>query len=101
MSSQLFSENFVRNSEAATRCILKKMFLKILQYSQKKKHLHLDLFNKVADLKGLELKKETSTSLFSSEYFKIFKSTYFKRDLQVTASVNSRAAVFQESCFAF
>ena len=35
--------------------------------------------------------------MFSCEYYKIFKNTYFEKHLQMTASVNSRSTIFQES----
>ena len=35
--------------------------------------------------------------MFFSEYCEIFKNIYFEKYLQTTASVNLRAAVFQES----
>ena len=35
--------------------------------------------------------------MFSCEYCEIFKSSYFEKHLQTTASVNSSAAIFQES----
>ena len=41
-------------------------------------------------------KKVTPTQVFSSEYSKILR-THFEKHLQTTTSVNSRAAVFQES----
>ena len=35
--------------------------------------------------------------MFFCEYCEIFNNTYFEKHLQTTASVNSRAVVFQES----
>ena len=53
------------------------------------------LINKVVGLHFI--KKETPTQVFFCEYCEIFKNTYFEKHLRTTASVNSRAAVFQES----
>ena len=56
------------------------------------------LFNEVAGLKAYNfIKKETPTQVFSCEYCKNFKNTYFEKHLQMTTSVNSRSAIFQES----
>ena len=41
--------------------------------------------------------KETPTQVFFCEYCDIFKNTYFEKHLGTTVSVNSRAALFQES----
>ena len=35
--------------------------------------------------------------MFSREFYKIFKNTYFEKHLRATASVNSRSTIFQES----
>ena len=35
--------------------------------------------------------------VFSCEYYKIFKNIYFEEHLRMTASVNSRSAIFQKS----
>ena len=35
--------------------------------------------------------KRDSTQLFSSEYYEIFKNTYFEKHLQTTASVNKKS----------
>ena len=40
--------------------------------------------------------KETPTQVFFCEYREIFKNTHFEKHLQTIASVDSRAAVFQE-----
>ena len=53
------------------------------------------LFHKVV---GLQLyQKETPTQVFFGEYCEIFKNLYFEKHLRTTASVNSRAAIFQEN----
>ena len=41
--------------------------------------------------------EETPIQVFFCEYCEIFKNTYFEKHLRTTASVNSRADVFQES----
>ena len=41
--------------------------------------------------------KETPTQVFFCQYCDIFKNTYFEKHLRTTVSVNSRAALFQES----
>ena len=47
---------------------------------------------------GLQLYyKETPTQVFFSEYCEIFKNIYFEKHLWTTASVNSKATIFQES----
>ena len=50
------------------------------------------LFDKVADLKAPVCEslyyKETPTQVFSCEYRKIFKSTYFEDHMQTTSSVS-------------
>ena len=53
------------------------------------------LINKVVGLHFI--KKETPAQVFFCEYCEIFKITYFEKHLRTTASVNSIAAVFQES----
>ena len=59
----------------------KKLFLKILQYSQK---------NTCA---GVTSKKQTPTQVYSYEYFKIFKNTYFEKQLG-TAGSDGYSSVF-------
>ena len=55
------------------------------------------LFVKVVGLQVCNFIKETPTLVFFCEYCEIFKNIYFEKHLRTTASVNSRAAVFQES----
>ena len=43
------------------------------------------------------LKRDPNTGVLSCEYCKNFKKTYFEKHLWMTASVNSRSAIFQES----
>ena len=43
------------------------------------------LFNKVAGLKACNYIKETPTQVFSCEYYKIFKNTYFEKHLRAAA----------------
>ena len=62
------------------RWSVKKVFLKVLQNSQKKPCARVSCFNKVA------AKKETFALMFSREYCKIFKNTFFYRTPPVAAS---------------
>ena len=65
--------------EASTGGVLKKLFLKILQYPQETAVLK-SLFQKVAGLKALE----TLTQMFYCEHFEIFKTTYFEKHIRTT-----------------
>ena len=60
----------------------KKMFLNISQNSQENTCASL-FFNKVA---GNFIKKETLVQVFSCEFSKIFKNTFFTEHLRATAS---------------
>ena len=65
--------------EAASRCSLKKVFLKI----HKKTPVPESLFNKVAVLRP---KKDTLAKVFSCEFCEIFKNTFFTEYFRVTTS---------------
>ena len=68
------------------RCSVKKVFLKKSQNSQENTCASL-FFNKIAGLKGCNFnKKETQAQVFSCEFCKIFKNTYFKEHLRTAAS---------------
>ena len=54
-------------------------------------------FNKVAGLKDCNFTKETLTQVFSCEYGKIWKNTYFKEHLRTAASVTTS---FDQNFFA-
>ena len=63
----------------------KTFFLNILQYSLETPLLE-SLFKKVTDPKVcIFVKKRTPTQLFSPEYWKIFKTTYLEKNLQIAA----------------
>ena len=74
----IFKESFIFRCfpEAATGGVLyiKKVFLKILQYSQENTCVGIFFFRK------------TLTHVFSCENYKFFKKAYFKEDLQTAAS---------------
>ena len=56
------------------------------------------LFNKVAGWKAYNfIKKRLQHRCFPVNIAKIFKNTYLEKHLQMTAFVNSRSAIFQES----
>ena len=56
------------------------MFFKIVFRSIQRKRSALEsLFDKIADLKARE---ETSTQVFSCEYYKIFRNTFFAEHLR-------------------
>ena len=65
--------------EASTGGVLKKPFLKILQYPQETAVLK-SLFQKVAGFKALE----TLIQMFYGEHFEIFKTTYFEKHIRTT-----------------
>ena len=76
----IFKESFIFRClpEAATATggvlYIKKVFLKILQYSQENTCVGISFF------------RQTLTQVFSCENYKFFKKTYFKEDLQTAAS---------------
>ena len=80
-SSQLLSASFG---------VLRKLSLKILQYSRKTPVLESPF------IKSLYFIKKTPTQVFSCVYCEIFKNTYFEKHLRKAASVNS-----VEFCFIF
>ena len=93
---QLLSASFVRNSEAVTRGVLKKDLLKNFAIFTGK-HQCRDLFLiklKKSDSKKIFFKKQHKHRCFSANTAK-FLRTYFEKHLQMTTSVNFRAAVFQ------
>ena len=73
---------------AATRGVLLiKLFLKISQNSQEKNLCQSLFFNKVAGLGLATLLKKRLAQMFSFEFRKIFKKTFFIEHLWMTASV--------------
>ena len=66
------------------RCSIKKLYLNILQYSPAKVCIGVLLLRKLQARR----KNETPTQMCSSEYCKIFKSTYFEESLRTAASEN-------------
>ena len=64
---------------AKCRCSVKKLFIKISQYSH-------DSTCVGVSLQGLQRYEQTPTHMFSCEYCKIFKKTYFEEQLRTTAS---------------
>ena len=69
------------------RCSLKKAIIKIFR-TFTGKHLCRKLFCRSL---GLQLySKDTPRQMFSCEYYKAFKNTYFEEHLQTAASVFSR-----------
>ena len=77
--------------------IVKKAVLNKFCNIYKKTPVPESLFDKVVGLQACSfVKKETPTQMLFCEY-EIFKNTYFEIHLRMTASVNFKAAVFQES----
>ena len=74
-------------TEAATkRCSVNKLFLKILQNSQKNTFVRVSFFNEVSGLRPATLLKKTLAQVFSYEFCEIFKNTFFTKHLRTTAS---------------
>ena len=70
----------------AQRCSIKKLFLKISQYSQESTYARAS-FDKVAGLRpGTLFKKKTLAQVFSCEFCEIFKTTFYYRTSLVAAS---------------
>ena len=65
------------------RCSIKKMFLKISQYSQESTCVGV-YFNKT--LKASNFQKETATKVFSCEYCKMSKNPYLDKHLRTAVS---------------
>ena len=77
-------------------CCKKKVFLKILQYSQKLfAALEFFLIKLRLLKKRLFTKKETLAQVFSCEFCEFFKSNFFTEHLRVTASVCLSLSFFQ------
>ena len=69
------------------RCSVKKVLLKISQYSQENTYVG-SLFNKVTGLQACNLiYKKTPRQVFSCEYCEIFKNNYLEEHLRTTASI--------------
>ena len=66
------------------RCFSKQLFLKTEQYSQENTCVGISLFGKVAGLQSCNfVKKETLAQMFSCEFCKISKNTFFKEHVLV------------------
>ena len=75
------------SSEAATRGVLWKRFLRnFAKFTGKNLHQSL-FFNRVADLAYNFIKKETLAQVFSCEFCKTSKNILFTEHLRTTASV--------------
>ena len=70
---------------SSQRCSVKKVFLKISQYSQDKTCPRV-FFIKVAGLRSATLLKETLAQVLSYEFCYIFKNTFFYKTPLVAAS---------------
>ena len=77
----LYGGRTVRSSRR--RCCIRKLFLKILQYPQETPMLD-SIFQKVAELATLLKRDPNPTQVFSCEYRKTYRSTYFEKHLQTT-----------------
>ena len=85
---KVFERNFSQEtSETATRGVLcKKVFLEILQNSQKNTCERASFFNKVAGLSRATLfKKETLARVLSCEFCEISENIFFTEPLWTTA----------------
>ena len=78
---QRLGSNFTRESHR--RYSIKKVFLKISQYSQENTCARVPFLFKLQTF----IKKETVAQGFSREFFKIFKNTFFPEHLWMTVSV--------------
>ena len=93
----IFSKFCKKSRSSHQRCSIKKAILKNFCSIHRKTPVSESLFDKVVGLYTCNFIKKTLTQMFFCEYCNIFKNTYFEKQLQMTAFVNSRAAVFQES----
>ena len=85
----VFSKFCKKSRSSHQRCYIKKAVLNSFAIFTGK-HLCWSLF--LIKLQAFRLPTQVSFC----EYCEIFKNTYFEKHLPMTASVNSRAAVFQE-----
>ena len=73
----------------AQRCSIKKLFLKISQYSQESTYARAS-FDKVAGLRpGTLFKKKTLAQVFSCEFFK--KTFYYRTSLVAASEINVKS----------
>ena len=93
----IFSKFCKKSRSSHQRCSIKKAVLKNFAIFTGI-HLCRSLFLiKLQAFRPATLLKRDSTQVFFFEYCEIFKNTCFEKYLRMTASVNPRAAVFQES----
>ena len=85
----VFSKFCKKSRSCHQRCSIKKAVLNNFAIFTRK-HLCRSLFL---------IKWRLQHRCFSLNIVKFLKNIYFEKHLQTTASVNPRAAVFQESCF--
>ena len=71
---------------AETMCLVKKMFLNILQNSQENTCARVSFLKRFQASACNFIKKETLVQVFSSEFWKITKNTFFCRTYLVPAS---------------
>ena len=82
-------------AEAATGGVVqKKLFLKILKYSQEVTCAE-SFFNKVAGLGPASLLKRDLTQVLSCEYFEIFKNIYFEEYLRTAVSIRAMLKLYR------
>ena len=80
----LFQKFVFRSSYS--RCSIKNIFLTFQQNSQENTFVGVSFLTKL-QASGLIIKNKTTTQLFSYEFCKIFKNTFFTVYLRATASV--------------
>ena len=84
----------------AQRCSVKKVFLKILINSQESTCARVFFFDKVASLRPVTLlKKETLAQVFSCEFIKIFKNTFFNRTPPMAVSGDLPSVCYEHKIF--